>query len=207
VVVGSVVVGSVLVGVASVVVGAAVAVGAVVVVVVAAVVVVGAVVGVGVVTGGWMVLAPTVESASVILVLPAVAGAWALAGPGVVVGLLTASGTVSGIGIERVERVGALVGSRGPVVGVDSDLVAGSAWTAGRTRVGTRRGRDGWGDRVAEVTRAARTAVVARRRPALVFRAPVTSRGAEGLATSAAEGVTSTRRIVPAGLPFKAYPA
>jgi hypothetical protein len=120
VVVGSVVVGSVLVGVASVVVGAAVAVGAVVVVVVAAVVVVGAVVGVGVVTGGWMVLAPTVESASVILVLPAVAGAWALAGPGVVVGLLTASGTVSGMGIERVERVGAVVGSRGPVVGVDA---------------------------------------------------------------------------------------
>ena len=55
--------------------------------------------------------------------------------PGVVVGLLTASGTVSGMGIERVERVGAVVGSRGPVVGVDADLVAGSAWTAGSTRV------------------------------------------------------------------------
>jgi hypothetical protein len=64
---------------------------------------------------------------------------------------------------------------------------------------GYRRGRDGWGDRVAEVTRAARTAVVARRRPALVSRATVTSLGAEGLATSAAEGVTSTWCIVRLG--------
>ena len=63
-----------------------------------------------------------------ILVLPAVAGAWALAGPGVVVDPLTVSGTVSGVGVER---VGAVVDSRGPVVGVDADLVAGSAWTAG----------------------------------------------------------------------------
>jgi hypothetical protein len=40
------------------------------------------------------------------------------------------------MGIERVERVGAVVDSRGPVVGVvDADLVAGSAWTAGSTRV------------------------------------------------------------------------
>ncbi len=48
-----------------------------------------------------------------IVVVPAVAGAWAMAGPGVVVGLLTASGTVSGVGVER---VGAVVGSRGSVV-------------------------------------------------------------------------------------------
>ena len=66
-------VGSVLVGVASVVLGAAVVVGAVVVG--AVVVVVGAVVVVGVVTGGWMVVAPTVESASVIVAVPAVAAA------------------------------------------------------------------------------------------------------------------------------------
>jgi hypothetical protein len=120
-------------------------------------VVVGAVVVVGVVAGGWVV-APTVEIASVIVVVPAVAGAWALAGPGVVVGLLTAGGTVSGV---EVERVGAVAGSRGSVVGVDTDHVAGSAWTAGSTRVGARRGGGGWGDsRVAEATRAARTAVV-----------------------------------------------
>jgi hypothetical protein len=60
----------------------------------------------------------------------------------VVVGLLTAGGTVSGMGVEG---VGAVVGSRGPVVGVDADLVAGSAWTAGSTRVGARRGGDGLG--------------------------------------------------------------
>jgi hypothetical protein len=205
VVVGSVVVGSVLVGVASVVVGAAVVVGAVVVgAVVVGAVVVGAVVVVGVVTGGWVMVAPTVERASVIVAVPAVAGAWALTGPGVVVGLLTASGTVAGVGVER---VGAVVGSCGPVVEVDAELVAGSAWAAGSTRAGARRGGGGWGDRVAEATRAARTAVVARRQPALVSRATVTSRGAEGLATSAAEGGTSTWCIVPVGLPFKAYPA
>ena len=77
-----------------------------------------------------------------------------------VVGLLTASGTVSGMGIERVERVGAVVGSRGPVVGVDADLFAGSAWMSDSTRAGTRRSGDGWGHRVAEATRAARTPVV-----------------------------------------------
>jgi hypothetical protein len=103
------------------------------------------------------VVGPTVESASVIVVVPAVAGAWALAGPGVVVGLLTGSGTVSGVGSRG---LGAVVGSRGSVVGVDADLVAGSAWTAGSTRAGARHGGGGWGDRVAEATRAARTAVV-----------------------------------------------
>jgi hypothetical protein len=50
----------------------------------------------------------------VIVVVPAAAGAWTLAGPGGVVGLLTASGTVAEV---RVERVGAVVGSRGLVVG------------------------------------------------------------------------------------------
>jgi hypothetical protein len=67
-----------------------------------------------------------------------------------------ASGTVSEVGSRggwggRLPRVGG---------GVDADLVAGSAWTASSTRVGTRRGGGGWGDRVAEVTRAAGTAVV-----------------------------------------------
>jgi hypothetical protein len=130
--------------------------------------------------------APTVESASVIVAVPAVAGAWALAGQGVVVGLLTASGTVSGMGSS---------GSRG---WVRWSTPAGRWWGSTRSRCrlgldgrqdegGYRRGRDGWGDRVA------------RRRPALVSRATVTSLGAEGLATSAAEGVTSTWCIVRLG--------
>jgi hypothetical protein len=106
---------------------------------------------------GWVTVAPTVESGSVTVVLPAVAGAWALAGPGVVVGLLTASGTMSEVGAKR---VGAGVDSRGPVVEVDTGLVAGSAWTSGSTRADTRRSGDGWGHRVAEATRAARTPVV-----------------------------------------------
>jgi hypothetical protein len=143
VVVGSVVVGSVLVVVASVVVVGAVVVGAVVVV--------------GPVTGGWVVVAPKVENASVMVVVPAVAGAWAMAGPAVVVGLLTASGPVSEVGVDAVGKV---VGARGLVVGVDTDLGAGSVGAVGSARAGARRGGGGWGSRVAEATRAARTPVV-----------------------------------------------
>jgi hypothetical protein len=148
VVVGPVVVGWVLVVVASVVVGAAV---------VVETVVVGEAV-VGVVTGGWVV-APTVENASVIVVASAVADTWAVPGPGALVGLLTARrGLVSAV---RVETVGAVVGSRGPVVGVATDLAAGSAGTVSSPRTGVRRASSGWGpSRVAEATRAARTPVV-----------------------------------------------
>jgi hypothetical protein len=145
VVVGPVVVGWVLVVVASVVVGAAV---------VVETVVVGEAV-VGAVTGGWVVAASKVESASEVVVVPAVAGAWALAGPAVVVGLLRTGG--SGV---VVQRVGAVVGARGAVVGVGAGLRAGSVGTVGRARAGARRGGDGWGNKVAEATRAARTAVV-----------------------------------------------
>jgi hypothetical protein len=151
-VVGPVVVGSVLVVVASVVVGAAVVVG---------MVVVGVAVVVGAVTGGWVVVAPKVENASVIavvaVVVAAVAGAWAVTGPGLVVGLLPVRGTVSGVGAGR---VGAVVGSRGPVGGIGAGLGAGSAGTVGSARAGARRGGGGWGSRVAEATRAASTAVV-----------------------------------------------
>jgi hypothetical protein len=72
-----------------------------------------------------------------------------------VVGLLRASGTVSEMGVER---VGAVVDARGPVVEVDTDLAAGSAWTACNMRADTRRSGDGGGDRVAKATRAAGTA-------------------------------------------------
>ena len=147
VVVGPVVVGWVLVVVASVVVGAAV--------VVETVVVGEAVVGAA--TGGWVV-ALTVENASVIVVVSAVADTWAVPGPGALVGFLTARrGPVSEV---RVETVGAVVGSHGPVVGA-TDLAAGSAGTVSSPRTGARRVSGGWGlSRVAEATRAARTPLV-----------------------------------------------
>ena len=149
VVVGPVVGGSVLVVVTRVVVvGAAVVVGSVV----------GkAVVVVGPVTWGWVLVASTVEDASVLVVVPAVVGAWPLTGPAALVGLLSARGPVAEV---VVERVGTVVGARGPVVGVNVGLGAGSVGTVGRARAGARCGGDGWGRRVAEATRAARTPVV-----------------------------------------------
>jgi hypothetical protein len=131
------------------------------VVVVGAAVVVGAVVGgaavvVGSVTGGWVLVTAKVENASVLVVVPAVVGAWAVAGPAALAGLLRAPGPVSGV---EVERVGALVGARGLVVG-GAGLGAGSVGTVGRARAGARLGGAGWGSRVAEATRAARTPVV-----------------------------------------------
>jgi hypothetical protein len=141
------VVGSVLVVVASV-------------VVVAATVVVGAVVGaavvVGPVTGGWVLVAPTVENASLLVVVPAVAGAWALTVPAALVGPLRARPASGAV----VERVGAVVNARVPLVDGDAGLGASSVGTVGGTRAGARRGGGGWGSRVAEATRAARTAVV-----------------------------------------------
>jgi hypothetical protein len=102
-------------------------------------------------------VAPTVENASVLVVVPAVAGAWALTGPAALVGPLTAPGPAAEV---VVERVGALVGARGPVVGDDAGLRAGSVGTVGSARAGARLGGAGWGSRVAEATRAARTPVV-----------------------------------------------
>src|SRR5215218_1891557 len=117
----------------------------------------GAVVVVGPVTGGWVLVAPKVENASLLVVVPAVAGAWVLTGPAVVVGPLTARGPVSG---AVVEPVGAVVGTRDAVVGVDAGLGAGAVGSVGSARVGARLGGAGWGSRVAEATRAARTPVV-----------------------------------------------
>jgi hypothetical protein len=129
------------------------------VVVVGTAVVVGAVVGgaavvVGPVTGGWVLVAPKVENASLLVVVLAVVGAWPLTGPAALVGPLTARGPVAEV---VVERVGALVGARGLVMGVDAGLGAGSV---GRARAGAQLGGAGWGSRVAEATRAARTPVV-----------------------------------------------
>jgi hypothetical protein len=138
VVVGPVVGGSVLVVVTSVVVG-------------------GAVVVVGAVTGGWVLVAPKVENASVLVVVLAMVGAWPLTGLAALVGLLAARGPVAEV---VVERVGALVGARGAVVGVNAGLGAGSVGSVGRARAGAQLGGAGWGSRVAEATRAARTPVV-----------------------------------------------
>jgi hypothetical protein len=145
-----VVVGSPLVVVASVVVGSAVVVGAVVL---------GSAVVVGAVTGGWVVVAPNVDGASVVVVPPAVvARVSAVAGPVGVVGPLPASGTVSGV---VGDGAGEVVGSREAMVVVDADVGAGSAGRVGSATPGARRGGDGWwGTRVAEATRAARTAAV-----------------------------------------------
>jgi hypothetical protein len=150
VVVGPVVVGplvgAMLVVVTSVVVDAAVVVGAVVV---------GSAVVDGAVTVGWVVVAARTEGAVVVVVPPTVAGAWAVAGPVVVVGLLTARRPGFGV----VEGGGVVVGSRGAVV-VDADVGAGLVGIVGSPTGGARRGGSGWGSRVAEATRAARTAVV-----------------------------------------------
>jgi hypothetical protein len=140
------VVGAMLVVDTSVVVDAAVLVGAVVV---------GPAVVGGAVTVGWVV-APTVEGAVVGVLRPTVAGAWAVAGPVVVVGPLTAPRP----GFAVVEEGGAVVGSRGVVVVVGADVGAGLIGNVDSATPGTRRGGSGWGSRVAEATMAASTAVV-----------------------------------------------
>ena len=82
--------------------------------------------------------------------------------PAVVIGRLAAEGVVSGL----------LVGGEGAVADswvvvvvvvvkdVDVEVRAGSVVTVGSATPGARRGGSGWGSRVAEATRAARTAVV-----------------------------------------------
>jgi hypothetical protein len=140
------VVGAMLVVVTSVVVDAAVVVGAVVV---------GPAVVDGAVMVGWVVAART-EGAVVGVVPPTVAGAWAVTGPVVVVGPLTARRPGSGV----VEGGGAVVGSRLAVIVVEVDVGVGLVVKVGRATPGTRCGGSGWGSRVAEATRAARTAVV-----------------------------------------------
>lgn len=150
VVVAPVVEGTALVVVASVVVvGWTVVVGAVAVVL-------GSTVVVGAVTIGWLVVAPNVDGALVVVVPPAVAGAAAAAGP--VVGPLPASGTASAV---VVDRAGEVVGARGAVVVVDAEVGTGSAGKLGSALPGARGGGGGWwGTRAAEATRAARTAAV-----------------------------------------------
>jgi hypothetical protein len=146
VVVVSPVVGTMLVVVTRVVVGAAV---------VGAAVVVGLAVVDGAVAVSWVVVAPEDGRAVWVVAPPLLAGAGAVAGRAVVAGPLIAP--CSGPGMVDGEVV--VVGSRSPVV-VDADVGAGSGDEVGSAPPGARRGGWGWGSRVAEATRAARTAVV-----------------------------------------------
>jgi hypothetical protein len=145
VVVGPVVVGSALVVVSRVVVGSTLEVETAVVV---GAVMVGSGAVLGVVTGGCVVSLGS--GASDVVRRPAV-----------VIGRLVAEGVVSGL---LVGGEGAVAGSWVVVVVVVKDVEvegrAGSVVTVGRATPGARRGRSGWGSRVAEATRAARTAVV-----------------------------------------------
>jgi hypothetical protein len=141
-----VVVDTMLVVVTSVVVGAAV---------VGAAVVDGLAVVGGVVAVSWVVVAPEDGRAVWVVAPPLLAGAGAVAGRVVVAGPLIAP--CSGPGMVDGEVV--VVGSRSPVV-VDADVGAGSGDEVGSATPGMRRGGWGWGSRVAEATRAARTAVV-----------------------------------------------
>ena len=143
VVVGPVVVGSALVVVSRVVVDSTLEVETAVVV---GAVMVGSGAVLGVVTGGCVVSLG--NGASDVVRRPAV-----------VIGRLAAEGVVSGL----------LVGGEGAVAGswvvvvvkdVDVEVRAGSVVTVGSATPGARRGGSGWGSRVAEATRAARTAVV-----------------------------------------------
>jgi hypothetical protein len=139
VVVGPVVVGSALVVVSRVVVDSTLEVETAVVV---GAVMVGSGAVLGVVTGGCVVSLGS--GASDVVRRPAV-----------VIGRLAAEGVVSGL----------LVGGEGAVAGSwvvvkDVEGRAGSVVTVGSATPGARRGGSGWGSRVAEATRAARTAVV-----------------------------------------------
>jgi hypothetical protein len=58
------------------------------------------------------------------------------------VGLLRAPGPVAAVGVER---LGVVVGARGPVGAVDTDLGAGWVGTVARAKAGVRRSGEDWG--------------------------------------------------------------
>ena len=155
VVVGLVVVGLAVVVVSSVVVGSVVVLEATVVV--EAAVVVGSVVVIGVVTGSWLV-APGVACV-LVAVVSLQPGASAVGSrPPVVIGRLVADGLVSGL---LVDGEGVVVGSVVVPVVKEADVGASSAVVVGRATPGARCGDGAWGgNKVAEATRAARTAVL-----------------------------------------------
>ena len=188
VVVGAVV-GGILVVDTMLVVGTRVVVGAAVVA--AAAVVVGglAVVG-GAVAVDWVVVAASEDERAVPVVAPpTLAGAGAVADRVVVVAALAALGPGPG----AVEGGGAVVGSRSPVVVVDAAVGAGLVGEVGSATPGAWRGGWGWGIRVAEATRAARTAVVSPKTNSSSLQ------GRRGLARCRGGGVGMVRRPGSAG--------
>jgi hypothetical protein len=125
--------------------------------VVAAAVVVGLAVVDGAVAVSWVVVVVSEDEGAVpVVALPILAGVGAVAGRVVVAGLLMAP--CSGPGV--VEGGGTVVGSRSPVGVLDTAVGAGLAGEVGSATPGAWRGGWGWGSRVAEATRAARSAVV-----------------------------------------------
>jgi hypothetical protein len=138
------------VGSVLVVVGSVLVVASVVVVVASVVVVVGATVVVGAVTIGWVVVAPNVVRALVVVVRPTAGG--------VPLGAGWASGAVAGaVGDGARVVLGWRVVVVGADVGVDSAGTVEGAPPGGRVGGG---GAGSWGTRAAEATRAARTEAV-----------------------------------------------
>jgi hypothetical protein len=167
-------------------------------VVVTSVVVGAAVVGTAVVVGPTVVgagvsvacaVAPRVEGAVPVVVLPTAASAGVVAGRGVVVAALTALGPGPGV----VDGGGAVAGPRVAGMVVDVGVGAGVVGKVGIATSGIRRGGWGSGSRVAEATRAARTAVATPKVNSRSFQ------GRRGLARCRGGGVGMVHRPGSAG--------
>jgi hypothetical protein len=125
---------------------------------------------VGPVVGSALVVVSRVVVDSTLEVETAVVVGAVMVGSGAVLGVVTGGCVVSlGSGASDVARRPAVVIGRlaaeGAVAGSwvvvkDVEVRAGSVVTVGSATPGARRGGSGWGSRVAEATRAARTAVV-----------------------------------------------
>jgi hypothetical protein len=136
----------------------------VVVVVGSVLVVVGPVVGSALVVVSRVVVDSTLEVETAVVVGAVMVGSGAVLGVvtgGCVVSLGSGASDVArrpAVVIGRLAAEGAVAGSW--VVVKDVEVRAGSVVTVGSATPGARRGGSGWGSRVAEATRAARTAVV-----------------------------------------------
>jgi hypothetical protein len=133
-----------------VVVGSVLVVASVVVVVASVVVVVGATVVVGAVTIGWVVVAPNVVKALVVVVRPTAGGAPLVAG-------WASEAVTDSVGDGARVVLGWRVVAVGADVGVDSAGTVEGVPPGGRVGVG---GAGSWGTRAAEATKAARTETV-----------------------------------------------
>jgi hypothetical protein len=149
-------------------------------------------------------VAPGVEWVLMTVVLLRGGASGAACRPPVVIGRLAADGLVSGLAVDGEDAVvGSVVVL---VVLVVRDVGAGSAVVVGRATPGARCGAGAWGgNRVAEATRAARTAKVS---PKATSRS---LQGRRGLAKCRGDGVgmcmVPVRLLLPdAGLPMQQAP-